>query len=223
MARRLKLQIIDDAAPHALFRRLRLQIARVGNERIRSTYQTTFWHPLGAPPAAVPEQIIEALAARIPGRFEGVEWWLSRMSTHEVQVDFHVDRDERLALRTGEVVSPDVSTVLFVNRVRGGLLAVSWEPPCEENPSLSPNSAALDLVRPVPNRLAVFDGRMTHGVLDANNQIPNGRLPGPGERRTTLVMNWWRHRPTEVPTFEERGVYRALSMSSRPLRRRRTA
>ena len=46
--------------------------------------------------------------ARIPRRGRpnvGVEWWLSRMSTHDVRVDFHVDRDEKLALKTGRIVS----------------------------------------------------------------------------------------------------------------------
>jgi hypothetical protein len=43
----------------------------------------------------------------------GVEWWLSRMWTHDVRVDFHRDRDERLALAGGPARHPRLSSVLF--------------------------------------------------------------------------------------------------------------
>ena len=212
----LPLRIVDHAAPKELFERLAAGIAAVGSERLRSTYQTTFWFDLRARPAAIPEELILSLRRRMPRGLGlvGVEWWLSRMSTHDVRVDFHQDRDERLALRTGCLRHPRVSTVLFVNRVEGGLLAVTWEKPCEDNPSLAPAHPDFDLVRPEPNRLAIFDGRMTHGVLDARNQIPSRRLPGKGELRLTLVMNWWTRRPTEVPTFDERRIYRALAVTA---------
>jgi hypothetical protein len=133
------------------------------------------------------------------------------MRATEVQVDFHRDRDEKLALATGREVNPRSSSVLFLNRVRGGALAVTREPPDAENPALAPSRPDFTLVAPRPNRFVWFDGRLTHGVLDANNQIPDGRLPGPSRLRRALVMNWWRARPTGISPFSAARVYRALS------------
>lgn len=210
------------ALPAPDFRRLLRAVRRLGDEGLRRTYETTFWFDLRGRPSNVVEEAALLLLARVPGRerIRGVEWWLSRMSPLDVRVDFHVDRDERLALRTGRQVHPLVSSVLFLNRVRGGALAVTAEPPCEANPSLAPENLDLDLVTPRPNRFAVFDGRLTHGVLDANNRIPTRRLPGTARRRLAVVMNWWPRRPTDVPTFEAASVYRALARAPRPFRPR---
>ena len=123
------------------------------------------------------------------------------MSPNDVRVDFHQDRDERLALAGGPLVHPTTSSVLFLNRVKGGALAVTSELPCEENPALAPEHLDFDLVLPRPNRFAVFAGDLTHGVLDANNDIPVRRLPGTARRRLTIPINWWDHRPTGVPTL----------------------
>ncbi|HEY2438232.1 MAG TPA: hypothetical protein VGH93_13710, partial [Solirubrobacteraceae bacterium] len=87
-------EVVDDALEPALFGRLRRGIVALGTEGIRRTYQTTFWFPLDATPAAVPELAVHALQARFRGQgARGVEWWLSRMWTHDVRVDFHRDRD----------------------------------------------------------------------------------------------------------------------------------
>nr|WP_217917352.1 hypothetical protein [Myxococcus sp. AM009] len=196
-----------------LFRRLLRRLGAVGTERLRQTYQTTFWYDFG-PAANVVEDIILTLRPRIAAsrRVAGVEWWLSRMYPTDVRVDFHQDRDEKLALRTGELVHPRISSVLFLNRVRGGALVVTREPPDAANPSLAPaNLDTADLVTPRPNRLVTFDGTLTHGVLDADNQIPDGKLPGTSRQRRTLVMNWWGHRPTDIPEWADTRLYRALA------------
>lgn len=204
-------RFVDDALPPELFAELLRKVRRLGDERLRDTYQTTFWFELGTP-TNVAERAVVALLPMVPrrSRVRGAEWWLSRMNTHDVRVDFHQDRDEQLALRTGDLVHPVTSSVLFLNAVRGGLLAVTRELPCEDNPSLAPRKLDLDLVAPKPNRFAVFRGDRTHGVLDARNQVPDGRLPGKGQLRLALIVNWWDVRPTGVPTFAERRVYRAL-------------
>jgi hypothetical protein len=211
---------VDDALEPALFGRLRRGIVALGTEGIRRTYQTTFWFPLDATPAAVPELAVRALQARFRAEgARGVEWWLSRMWTHDVRVDFHRDRNERLALAGGPDRHPRVSSVLFLNRVQGGALAVTAQPPEPANPAMVPLPLEADLVGPRPNRLAMFDGRLTHGVLDARNAVPTSRLHVRGELRLTLVMNGWARRPTAVPTFEEARAYAALAL--RPERGRR--
>lgn len=206
-------QLTEPALPAPLFRRLLRRVGALGPERLRHTYQTTFWYDFG-PPANVVEEVIHTLRPSVAGRrrITGVEWWLSRMRTTDVRVDFHQDRDERLALRTGELVHPRLSSVLFLNTVRGGALAVTRELPHADNPSLAPERLDdLTLVAPRPNRLVVFDGTLTHGVLDARNQIPDGKLPGSSRERRTLVMNWWAARPTDVPAWSETRYYRALA------------
>jgi len=206
-------EVTDLALPPALFRRLRRAVVGLGTRGIRRTYETTFWFGLDAPPAALPELAVQALAARFrQGGARGVEWWLSRMWTHDVQVDFHRDRDERLALSGGPERHPRLSSVLFLNEVRGGALAVTAQPPQPTNPALVPLPLEADLVAPRPNRLAMFDGRLTHGVLDARNAVPTARLRRRGQLRLTLVMNGWARRPHGVPGFEEAGRYPSLSL-----------
>jgi hypothetical protein len=213
--------IHDQALPDADFARLWRKLRALGRERLRQTYQTTFWFDLGEPTSLV-EQVILELRPRVPLRrgLAGVEWWLSRMRTTDVQVDFHQDRDEKLALRGGPLVHPRFTSLLFMNSVRGGALAVTKALPCEDNPSLAPDTRDFDLVAPRPNRFAFFRGHLTHGVLDANNQIPTGKLPGTSRLRVTLVMNWWSQRPTDIPTFSESRVYRSLALPASAGRRR---
>src|SRR4051794_17884134 len=94
------LTVVDRALPPALFTRLARAVRALGTERLRSTYQTPFWWPLDAEPTNLVELAIAKLATRVAPA-AGAEWWLSRMRTSNVQVDFHQDRDEQLFLRTG--------------------------------------------------------------------------------------------------------------------------
>lgn len=210
--------VTGDALPRPLFSRLARAVRALGTENLRKTYQTTFWFDFG-PPSALPEQAILALRSRLPApsrrRVAGVEWWLSRMRTSDVRVDFHRDRDEALFARTGATVHPACSSVLFLGRCRGGLLAVTEAPPAEANPACAPDPLDADMVRPWPNRLVLFPGGATHGVLDARNAIPTGRLPEPTPLRLALVMNWWRGRPEGVPAFAHSTRYRGLRVPRR--------
>jgi hypothetical protein len=146
----------------------------------------------------------------VPGRIAGVEWWLSRMRPSDVGVDFHRDRDEARFARTGRAVHPAFSSVLFLNRCRGGQLLVVDAPPDEANPACAPATLDGDLVRPRPNRFALFRGDLTHGVLDANGEVPRGRLPSPAPLRLAVAVNWWTRRPERVPPFEGSRRYSRL-------------
>jgi hypothetical protein len=143
------------------------------------------------------------------------------MRTSNVQVDFHRDRDEALALRTGRVVHPTYSSVLFLNRCQGGLLAVTPRLPCEANPACAPQKLDFQLIRPHPNRYALFSGRLTHGVLDARNEIPLRRLPREPDLRLAVAINYWIRPPTEVPSFQARRLYRPLALVLGPPSRHR--
>ena len=212
MSTRPLVVIQDQALPPALFRKLLHKVRQVGRERLERTYQTTFWFDLTRPTNVVEEAVL-ALRPRVPAfrSVVGVEWWLSRMDTNRVGVDFHRDRDEKLARRTGRIIHPKLSSVLFLNRVKGGLLAVSAGRPNARNPACAPGRIDFALVRPMPNRLVFFSGDRTHGVLDAYNRLPEktGRV---GRRlRVAVVINWWPRRPLLVPRFSETQIYLALA------------
>jgi hypothetical protein len=87
---------------------------------------------------------------------------------------------------------------------------VTAQPADEANPARAPLPLDGDLVRPWPNRLALFPGDATHGVLDARGEVPHRRLRPAAPLRLALVMNWWRRRPLGRPRFAEAGVYQAL-------------
>jgi hypothetical protein len=191
-----------------LFSRLLSAVRGLAESGLRTTYQTTFWFPRGETPSCVVEEAIARVWLK--GAFAGVEWWLSRMRTSNVQVDFHRDRDEKLALRGGRDVHPARSSVLFLNRCRGGLLAVTREAPNPKNPALAPDVLDFDFAQPAPNRFVWFDGALTHGVLDARNELPGRRLPRENALRLAVIANFWRTRPTNVPLFAESRAYRSL-------------
>lgn len=204
--------LIDDALPARDFGRLLRAMKLLGSERIRSGYQTSFWFPLGSPPSNLVEEAVLSLKKRVPGasRCKGVEWWLSRMRTSNVKVDFHRDRDNGLAARTGKQVHPSVSSLLYLNRCRGGLLAVTTQPPNPRNQAFAPDLHDFDFVEPAPNRFCFFRGCLTHGVLDAKNQIPGARLPRERSLRLAIAINFWHERPQGVPEFSQKRHYWSL-------------
>jgi hypothetical protein len=206
--------LIDRALPGRDFARLQRAVLGLGTEGLRTTYQTTFWYPLDAAPSNLVEQAVQRLLPVIPAARRrgvlGVEWWLSRMRTSNVGVDFHHDRDNARYERTGREAFPALGSVLYLNRCRGGLLAVTTEPPCERNPALAPQVHDFDFVAPAPNRYVFFEGHCTHGVLDAQNCIPGRRLPREPDLRLAVAINLWRRRPLDVPTFGERPRYLSL-------------
>jgi hypothetical protein len=208
MRSQVLIRTIDGALPPALFRRARAAIARLGKERLAKSYWTTFWMPLGAPPAHALEEAVLRLAPVALGRSRaaGAEWWLGRSYTNDVPIELHFDQDVKLSEAGGPLQHPLVSSVLFFNQVRGGQLVVTDQRPGDEHAS------RLETVKPRANRYAVFEGDRYHGVLDARGRIPSRKLPGPrGRLRLTLVVNFWRARPSGVTNWREARAYRALA------------
>ena len=205
------LTVIDDAVPAALLARARRKIAGLGDE---ISYWKTFWFELGEPSNVV-EELALALRPRVPlKRLAGVEWWIGRMRTTHVPLDFHHDRDLALFEEEGRIAHPTRSSVLYFNAVKGGSLALTDQRLKRRGDELVlvPRIArSFDSVRPKPNRFVHFDGRLLHGVLDANDQVPgDAPLEGRGEWRLSLVFNWWTTRPRGLRTFVESRRYRAL-------------
>lgn len=213
-------KIVDDALPLHVFSRLSRRIRALGRERIVAGYQTTFWFERGTAPSSLVELAVPVLERALPRglsqRVAGVEWWLSRMRTSNVKVDFHRDRDNARFDRTGEERTPLLSSLLYLNRCRGGLLAVTTEPVNPANPACAPDVHDFDLVEPRPNRFVFFDGGLTHGVLDAQNHVPGRRLPTERTWRLAIAINFWATRPEGVPGFSGSPHYRGLRATRGP-------
>jgi hypothetical protein len=207
--------VIDSAAPAALLGKAGRLFARLGEQRMKEGYFTTFWLPSGAPPAHAFEELAISLSAhglRSAGErareIAGLEWWLGRSYTNHIPLGFHFDLDVK---GRGAVRFPIVSSVFFFNSVRGGQLAITDQLPDAKSRPTPAQPTQLEAIAPEPNRYALFDGRRYHGVLDANGHVPGRKLPGPrGAMRRTLVINYWAARPAEVPTWAESRAYRAL-------------
>lgn len=202
--------MVEPAIPAPLFSRARRAIARLGNERLRESYFTTFWLPRDAQPVHALEEAVRALEPLAQaGPCAGFEWWIGRSYTNAVPIGFHFDQDVKAARKLRH---PLVSSVLFFNRVRGGQLAITDQRPGPRGEPQPAQPGQLQAIAPRANRYAIFPGDLFHGVLDARGQTPGPRrLPGPsGRLRVTLVVNYWAARPTGVPTFAESRAYRAL-------------
>jgi hypothetical protein len=194
-------RVIDEALAEALVAGARRAVARLGDSRLRESYFTTFWLDRYATPCNSVERAVRELAllAR-PRGCAGAEWWIGRSYTNDVPIGFHFDEDVRGSSRR----HPAISSVFFFNRVRGGQLAVTDARPGEE-------PARLEAIKPRRNRYAIFKGDLLHGVLDAEGRTPRRKLPGPrGRLRVTLVVNFWRQRPSKVAAWNESKLYRAL-------------
>ncbi|MGV3624897.1 MAG: hypothetical protein ACO1OB_29020 [Archangium sp.] len=203
-------RIVDNALPSLQFKRLHADIVALGSERLVAGYQTTFWFDLASRPSNAIEEAALRLEPLVERRAIGVEWWLSRMRTSNVKVDFHRDRDNARFDDDGVEVHPRVSSLLYLNACRGGLLAVTREDPNPANQAFAPDEHDFDFVAPKANRFTWFKGDLTHGVLDAENQIPGRRLPREPELRLAIAINFWSQRPRRVPTFAESRHYRSL-------------
>ena len=201
------LNIHDRALPEAVFARLWRRIRELGLERFRDSHWVSFWYDFGHPANVVDEAVLhlrDAFPAELPGRVRGVEWWLGRTDLRRVPIELHCDRDNHLFDDAGTLRHPLRSSVLYFNRVRGGCLLVTDQHPHRRTGEIvpqEPNDWAL--ARPVPNRFVTFAGNRLHGVLDANNEVPNRPLRGPrGRLRYALVVNWWDRAPRRVAPWD---------------------
>ena len=194
---------IDAALPEALVRRARAAIRRIGRERFRDSYFTTFWLPRGAAPVHAVEEAVLALWRRAAIRCAGVEWWIGRAHTNRLPIEFHFDQD----VKGRTLRHPIVSSVFFFNSVRGGHLAVTDARPGRKK------ATRLETVKPRRNRYALFPGDRLHGVLDHRGRTPVREAKPPrGRLRVTLVVNFWRRPPAGVARWSPEGPYARLAL-----------
>jgi hypothetical protein len=201
---------VDDAAPESLVRRARALLTKLGTQQIMQSYWTTFWLPRDAKPAHALEELSRALwpIAKPDNSCAGVEWWLGRAHTTNIPVGFHFDQDVKAK---SVFRHPLLSSVFFFNSVRGGQLAITDQRPGPRGEPRPERASEMIAIAPRRNRYAIFPGDLFHGVLDARGLPPGRPLAGPpGRLRLTLVVNYWKRRPTDVPTWSESRAYPAL-------------
>src|SRR5438270_162533 len=115
-------RVIDGALSDALVSRARRAIARLGSERMRESYFTTFWLDGSARPAHVIEEaVLELWRKHARVRCAGMEWWIGRAYANRMPIEFHFDHDIKGRARR----HPILSSVFFFNSVSGGQLAVT--------------------------------------------------------------------------------------------------
>lgn len=124
-------------------------------------------------------------------QIEGFEHWTGIQSAtnknHDNHLKHHFDKDEDLWLETGELVSPVIGTVYYpINHdIDGGELVIydthdiDFTAPC-------------DVIRPVYNRLVVFDASKLHMV----NEITRGT-------RYAMAINLWKEKPLTIKNNEQ--------------------
>lgn len=203
--------------PAALFRRLLGAVQEIGEERLRESYVTNFWFPLDARPGNIVEEVILRLSrlVRPEAGCIGVEWWLGRLAYGQ-SLALHFDRDMALQSRTGQVVHPLWSSILYLNRFPSSPTVVLDQILGADQKSLIPPVAKSGkAIPPIRNQYVVYRGNLYHGVIAepaSRSTVPtsNGGEKS-NEMRLTLLINYWDRRPLPPVCRDYDGsVYAAL-------------
>jgi len=124
----------------------------------------------------------------LPADWSGAEWWCQVYDVPGKGLPFHFDKDELAMATDGSLRHPLLSCVLYLNSEEEcgrdeplGATAVLEQRWVDGRSQPEPSRAAT-VVWPRARRLLVFDGALSHGVLDA--------CAG-GATRRALLVNWW--------------------------------
>jgi hypothetical protein len=150
--------------------------------------------PCPAPIAAVFGELltaaVEMLGVMAPD--VRVECWNNRCKGSGSAVDYHLDNDEQLRRRTGEVRTPDHGLIFHAGPEQDGIGGTYFNPPLDDplsDANLFEHPRYHDvltdegrLVPFAPGRLIVFNGRCPHCVEPfADTDLP----------RVTILANFW--------------------------------
>ena len=147
------------------------------------------------PPRNIWEQIIQYVWQREPGivsQMAGFEYWCNvQKPSGKFALDWHQDKDEVLQAQTGQISCPAIGTIYycFPHQVTGGCLEVMPETWTQMPPPIPPIDD-LERVRPIYNRLVIFDASRWHRVAP----IVTGT-------RYAFLVNLWTHKPK---TFQDK-------------------
>ena len=186
-----KIDLIKNAMPLPLFRRLVQAVRAVGTERMEDmgSYNTTFWFPRDAKPTNIVEECVSKLCVQVrPGpRCIGMEWWLGRLKYGE-SLPFHTDRDRSLRKQTGVIVHPLWSSILYLNRfpssptvVFDQVLVRTENRGCHPNPNWAGRSPLSQTIMPFFAATCVTVSWPTDRNKSRRSALPEpGSLPSCG-------------------------------------------
>jgi hypothetical protein len=237
-AGRSNIAVHRHALPPQLFRRLARPVEAVGTEFLvdGKSYTTTFWFPTRSEPTNLVEEAIVRLRSliRLGGRCAGTEWWLGRLEPGKA-IPMHFDRDLSLDRKTGRVVHPLWSSVLYLNRFDSAPTVILDQVLGPDGKSLvPPEPRSGKAVDAIPNHYVVFSGDLRHGVPAHLGRHaapkPSGRT-AKSRLRLTLLVNYWETRPSPpicrdydgaiYPALQGRGPSRTAATSRPPRARER--
>ena len=96
-------------------------------------------------------------------KFSGFEYWTHTLTKHK-QLDWHVDTDERALFKGEGYLSPPISAVFYFSEPRkGGFLEIALT---GRGQTKNMNMSNIERIKPLENRLVVFDPRYWHRVSE---------------------------------------------------------
>ena len=191
-----EIRIFEEALSGSLFERIARAVRRVGDERLKRNYNTTFWFPLGAKPGNIAEETVVALTklARPPDDCVGTEWWLGRLGYGE-KLPLHFDRDLTRSRKHGVHEYPVFGSILYLNDFPSSPTMVLGQVPGPDPRIKVPKKPQFrEAIGAVSNRYAVFPGNLRHGVTPDAESVAKS-ASSKSEMRLSLLVNFWRRRP----------------------------
>lgn len=140
----------------------------------------TFWKTRKEPAVNTTEELCQLVFNKFckDDDYAGFEYWVNRLSPKDGNsLDWHSDKDEYLAEKTGKLVCPSMGMVLYLHEdePEGGYLEIDDERYWDKE---------LERIRALPNRFILFDPSIPHRVT------PTKTL------RITLAANLWKKAPS---------------------------
>jgi hypothetical protein len=181
----------------------------------RSPYHYTFWYALDTPPrnlveAAVRDHLVHHIPAPVREAAVGVEWWLGRLTPpYDANFEFGLHRDIGEDPRTGELVSPTLSSVMYLTEVADGPLLVFGSEPVLDAPD-------REHAFPAENLYVTFPGHLWHAVGNRADVHPEPPAAPEHRERLTVLVNWWTYQPGDIAAEPMKQVAAAYDGSMYP-------
>ena len=161
-------------------------IEEIKNEETWKNFPTYNWWDgwWVCEPRNIMEKLIELIWKKlsVENRIAGFEYWSNSQQAGQY-LDWHFDKDEKLKLTDGKILSPSIGHIFYskVDNLEGGFLEISTNNKIDD-------VANFERIKAIENRLVIFNPSISHRVTKIYK----------GNRRAFLA-NAWSKKPS---TFE---------------------